>query len=613
MYWPPTPRRLRSFFRVVGGTWRDVGKLMLDVLTSRKSIDDMYAEFNTAREGLSHILQENQASPAGQIASEMYPRLNRVVQEQVIPFSYIRETREWMDAILNAEISGTEQVCRVILKRIEDTLEGRYSARFVPIEIDPPDAGLVACLQSGDGAKAFEILEKVPTERALGSLPQDDRMALVHTVVTDEGTFAIVTQRARSQVILCPSATRQRIASILRGWMWLYYWHSAGIYEKTLEYIAQQRKIPKRERPAFEQAAWRIPYHLIFYNEHIIQALHPTEVPSAEGKPTVPFPSWILMEVMLLELGAGYTSPGAGLWKYLDRELAARGVKRVILCSDKALAIFPHHAAILDLAQDGQKEFVLDGYELTYLPQGKLTSIPHKPTRTARVLVLGDENLPLSSVGISTLQNLDPKRVKTKADAANFYALRESLSMVDALTFVGHAQYNWEKHEESYLQMTDRRMSLKRFLNAVPANLSMVTLAACGIGLPEIRPRMSDYRGFPEDLLLKGGVPVITSTLWPVHQLSTVLLMRDLHRRLLNAAVPDEKSSFQIAAALRRSQQWLRSLTVTQIIEELGSLAALANAKEIAKEIENIQTQILDHPYAHPYFWAPFYVMGGIG
>jgi CHAT domain-containing protein len=124
---------------------------------------------------------------------------------------------------------------------------------------------------------------------------------------------------------------------------------------------------------------------------------------------------------------------------------------------------------------------------------------------------------------------------------------------------------------------------------------------------------MSDYRGFPEDLLLKGGVPVITSTLWPVHQLSTVLLMRDLHRRLLNAAVPDEKSSFQIAAALRRSQQWLRSLTVTQIIEELGSLAALANAKEIAKEIENIQTQILDHPYAHPYFWAPFYVMGGIG
>jgi len=194
---------------------------------------------------------------------------------------------------------------------------------------------------------------------------------------------------------------------------------------------------------------------------------------------------------------------------------------------------------------------------------------------------------------------------------------------IDSLTFIGHGFYDWEHPEASSLCLVekdgdcDRHMVLKNFLEAVSPQVHMVTLAACGIGLPKIRARMTGYRGFAEDLFLVGRVPTVVSTLWPVYQLSTVLLIADFHRRLMLESTPPNEKNSHASTALRQAQLWLKGLTKADVIYRLRSLQELpgldlAERTFLDNTLKKMDGQTLEYPYAHPYFWSPFYVMGGI-
>ncbi len=535
--------------------------------------------------------------------------LSGLVEEKLVSDLYIRETRLWMHDILGAK--NPEDVYQVIDKRIKNLLDGHYKPLFTPFSIGEPEPSTLAYLKSGQGEMVLESVEKAAVEQILIALPNDDTVALVHLIVTDDGTYGLISQHNRPiEIITCASMTRQKVENLLRGWLWLYYWHSRGMYEETLKIIAQE-KIPEREREVFKKAAWRYPYQKIFYSQSVFDNLQPTEVPVTDDMPSVPFPSWILMEVILRELGIGYTNPGEGLWGRLHQRLSERGIRRIILCPDKALALFPHHATILGVDGYGQKNFLLDYYEVGYLPQGELSNITQGQVRPQRILVVGDDNETFSSIAVANLCHLAPEYVVTRPNASNFHILKNALRQVEAFTFVGHAVYDWVQPENSHLRMTNRNMTLKRFLDAVPPHLQMIVLGGCEIGLPMIRADVSDYKGFAEDLLLKSHIPVIISTLWPVHQVSAVLLMQQFHRYLLlGDSENSRQESLPVNIALSSAQKWLRNLTRERLVKELHNLAQSRYAEEVEKEIESVRNQNLEYPYAHPYFWASFYMMG---
>ncbi len=626
LYWPPTPARLRELFSfllgVPGATWQVLVPI-IQALRGARDIYDIWETFFTDQDWVEMRhpdLQQLRTPAAALILAELVPKLEDDLQMGWIPHSYVVETRQWIQAILEAR--GTDKVAQVIRQRVDDTLRGRFTARFTRVQVDAPKEDFLAALHASDGVRALEMLENLSAAELMHRFVPDSQTALVHLIVSDEGTFTILATHTDITVLRHADLTRTRVTALLRAWLWLYYWHSAEIFKKTIDYLVVLGKIASEERDSFQEYLLQHLNRLMLYNEHVIAHFHPTEVPQAEGIPALPFASWILMETTLRELGIGYLQPDTGLWHRLDQQLAARGIRRLVLCPDHALAIFPHHAAILSIDQNGNKEFVLDRYETSYLPYGELKHIAAASISPHQVLVTGTTGEEMSDLRTASLMDLDPERIHTKniKDTQDFKEWQSALQETDAFAFVGHGEYKWEKPEHSYIGLErsvpdggfDNVISLVTFLKAIPSSLQLVTLAACEIGLSNFRARLSEYTGFATDLAVQCQVPAVVSTLWPVPDLPTILLTRRFHHCLLLGDPTNPHGPLPAPIALRSAQLWLRNLSVEELTSELETLHNIVPLKQVQQERALIQGQTLSKPYAHPYYWASFYIMGAV-
>lgn len=554
--------------------------------------------------------------------SDLMIQVHPLMKSEFIPLYYESETREWIQAAISSD--DPRQVYVNVLKRITRVLEGRNKPLFIPFKISIPNSEWIECLQAGNVVEALEKIEGVPFEQLLSRLHTDT--ALVHLTTSDVGTYAIITrQDGPPELILCEPFTRTRVENLLRGWMWLYYWHRGHHYHKTIERTIQRQKIPTDESMAFWEAAIKIPYRRIFYNQSLIEHLQPTEIPTADGIPIISFPSWLLMEAILRELGKGDLVSGEGLWQRIDERLYSHGIRRIILCPNKALALFPHHGAILNTGSDGQKEFLLDRYEIIYLPQGTFAQSASANQQLPRLLTFGTDGEALSELGIASLHALLPDHIvewhasEMDRKPHEQFVIDLSRLNVNALIFLGHGKYDWENPSQSYLGiLSDGRGGLNALITLnflcsnMPSSLNVIVLAGCETGLPKVTAQISDHKGFAEDLISVPSVSTVISTLWPVQQISTILLMRQFHQYWLSGDPETGEKSLLPAEALRRAQLWLRMLTREKAIAALEMLASLYPTEEIDKEIHTLHESFVERPYAHPYFWSPFYVMGGV-
>lgn len=620
MLFPPSRKRWRLFWRVN----QLLFKYLLDLARNPDLFWDTMEEAANLRPSDSKDNAEGASEFATleQALAEVERKIPALVQGELLPRYYEWETRKWVQAAISSD--DPRQVYVNILKRITRVLEGRNKPLFVPFQISSPNPEWLEPLQASDAITVLEKIEGVPLEQILSRLSEDT--VLVHLVASDSGTHAVITYKdAPPEILVCKAFTRSRVKNLLYGWMWLYYWHREHYYHKMIERTIQQRKMPADEGLAFRDTAIKIPYRKIFYNQYLFDHLHPTEVPAAEGIPIIPFPSWLLMEAILRELGRGDLVSGEGLWQRIDERLYSHGVRRIILCPDRALALFPHHGAILNIGSDGQKEFLLDRYEIVFLPQGTFAQSVSAKQQLPRLLTFGTDGEALSELGIASLRALLPDHIlewhasETNRKPREQFATDLSRLNVNALTFLGHGKYDWENPSQSYLGiLSDGKdglnalITLKSLRSNLPSQLSIIVLAGCETGLPKVTAQISDYKGFAEELILTPSISTVISTLWPVQRISTVLLMRQFHKYWLLGDLETGEKSLSLADALRRAQLWLRMLTREQAIAVLEMLASVHPTEEIDKEIHTLQESFVERPYAHPYFWSPFYVMGGI-
>ena len=98
----------------------------------------------------------------------------------------------------------------------------------------------------------------------------------------------------------------------------------------------------------------------------------------------------------------------------------------------------------------------------------------------------------------------------------------------------------------------------------------LVVLSACQTAITDLKDLPEEAIGLPGGFV-QAGVPGVVGTLWPVNDLSTMLLMAKFYECHL-------KEELAPAAALRKAQLWLRDPN--------------------------------ERPYAHPYYWAPFVFYG---
>jgi CHAT domain-containing protein len=121
----------------------------------------------------------------------------------------------------------------------------------------------------------------------------------------------------------------------------------------------------------------------------------------------------------------------------------------------------------------------------------------------------------------------------------------------------------------------------------------LLTLSACETGMSGSASNGREVDGLGTTAQLKGAKAVI-STLWAVNDASTGLLMGDFYRRWVEGAGKVTK-----VEALRQAQLDLLLGNVTPQGSVAGRGFTPAN-----------QGQEAPKGYAHPYYWAPFVLMG---
>jgi CHAT domain-containing protein len=160
----------------------------------------------------------------------------------------------------------------------------------------------------------------------------------------------------------------------------------------------------------------------------------------------------------------------------------------------------------------------------------------------------------------------------------------------------------------------DGQITVEQIVRTWELDADLVVLSACESGLGRYAGG-EGYLGFAQALFVKGARSLVLSQ-WRVDDKATALLMTRFYQNLLGQR-PGLSTPLPKAAALDEAKRWLRGLTADEAGTELAGLdrgtvrPLLVEADGPAPRAATSAPQPAGaRPYAHPYYWASFILIG---
>jgi CHAT domain-containing protein/tetratricopeptide (TPR) repeat protein len=163
---------------------------------------------------------------------------------------------------------------------------------------------------------------------------------------------------------------------------------------------------------------------------------------------------------------------------------------------------------------------------------------------------------------------------------------------------------------------TDGEITALEIARTWELDAELVVLSACETALGRYAGG-EGFLGFAQPLLFKGTRSLVLS-LWRVDDKATSLLMVRFYQNLLGKR-PGLSIPLPKAEALHEAKEWLRNLTQDQVGDELaaldrGEVRPLVKTDGLATGKSSFYSKMAGvRPYAHPYYWAAFILIGDPG
>jgi CHAT domain-containing protein len=235
----------------------------------------------------------------------------------------------------------------------------------------------------------------------------------------------------------------------------------------------------------------------------------------------------------------------------------------VVIVPHGALHYVPFHA----LRAEGR--YLVDTFEISYVPSAAVLKLCRAVARPesldGKMVALGvtHSDTPEIAEEIRGLGTLFPDSVTLIGDDATRENLFRHAPDARFLHLASHGYFRRDNPMFSFLKLADSPLNFYSLLD-LKLRAEMVTLSACHTGVNMVFPGDELHglmRGF-----LYAGAPSLVASLWAVSDASTAELMREMYARI------------------RDGESKRRALRMAQL-------------------------KIKDD-YGHPYYWAPFVLMG---
>jgi CHAT domain-containing protein/tetratricopeptide (TPR) repeat protein len=194
-------------------------------------------------------------------------------------------------------------------------------------------------------------------------------------------------------------------------------------------------------------------------------------------------------------------------------------------------------------------------------------------------------------------------------DQATRAAVIRALPGATHLHLACHALYDVAEPLDSRLLLAgDDALTLRDILDGGLdlAATRLVVLSACRTGLVDMTSVPDEVLGLPAGFL-RSGVPGVVSTLWPVDDAATALLMRRFYQE-------QDENGLDPASALHRAQRWVREATSRELnppdVEEDEDKDLDESARDLVPATPPDRARRGATPFSHPYYWAAFTFTG---
>ena len=298
--------------------------------------------------------------------------------------------------------------------------------------------------------------------------------------------------------------------------------------------------------------------------------------------------------------------------KELQAEFTANSIQHLVFSLDHVTRYIPM-AALFD-----GKQYLTQRYTLSTIISTK--------TQMGNSQVLGVQNTSVLALGLSDAKagfnplpnvptELDAIVRQSESDSQGIYqgneylnsaftwrTLRDKLSTHNILHIATHGKFEPGSDDASFLVMGDGEKlpisQIKTLTNL--GNLQLVALSACETALGGTGQDGTEIAGI-SFYFLNNGAKAVMASLWAVNDGSTSLLMQQFYKNLATS-----QKTITKAEALRQAQLSLLNKQITaKDAPQRGDGYVVVEAKPGAT-LPSRSTP----DFSHPYYWAPFILIG---